>query len=333
MHPNASAKARSVEFSIDLPIGEKIIEYAKTAERCNFGYAWIGDSFDGDLFVTAARVVRETKGIKLGLGNTNPYSRHPAIIALAAATLSEISNGRIVLALGAGGPRQLEPIGIETWERPLLAVREAVVIVRLLLSGEENSYRGKIFELRNARLPFRISHKIPIYVSAIGPRMLELAGEVGDGVFIAGPPLKHIRNAIERIQKGARKSGNSPLIAIQVVYSPHMDPVHAKTAAKPVIGRMIIPDGRFRSILKEIGISDADVSNVMASLKRDPKAVANAVTDEMVEAFAIAGTPDSCVNQINEYVAAGVDHISLMPVRSLEDVAAITKDHILPKVM
>ena len=174
-------------------------------------------------FVTAARVARETGQIKLGLGNTNPYSRHPAVIALAAATLSENSNGRIVLALGAGGPGQLKPIGIETWRRPLLAVREAVAIVRLLLSGGEKTYEGKIFRMRNAQLPFEISHRIPIYVSAIGPRMLELAGEVGDGVFIAGPPLKHVRNAIDLIRKGASKSGNSPLVAIQVVYSPHLD--------------------------------------------------------------------------------------------------------------
>jgi 5,10-methylenetetrahydromethanopterin reductase len=322
-----------VEFSIDLPIGENVIEYAKTAEKSNFGYAWIADSFDGDLFVTAARIARETNRIKLGLGNANPYSRHPATIALAAATLGEISNGRIVLALGAGGPRQLTPIGIETWEKPLLAVREAVAVVRLLLSGGQSSYEGKIFRLRNAQLPFRISHKVPIYVSAIGPRMLELAGEVGDGVFIAGPPLKHIRNALDRIRKGANKSGNSPLIGIQVVYSPHMDGEHAKAAAKPVVGRMIIPDGRFRSILKEIGISDVEISNVRASLHGGPKAVADAVTDEMVQAFAIAGTPDSCVSQIKEYVAAGVDHISLMPVGSFEDAVAITKEHVLPKVM
>jgi len=322
-----------VKFSIDLPIGENIIECAKTAERSNFSHAWIGDSLDGDLFVTAACVARETTTIKLGLGNTNPYSRHPAIIALAAATLSEISNGRIVLALGAGGPRQLTPIGIETWDRPLLAVREAVAIVRLLLTGEESDYAGKIFRLRNARLPFRISHKLPIYVSAIGPRMLELAGEVGDGVFIAGPPLKHIRNALDRVREGAKKSGNSPLVGIQVVYSPHIDGEHAKAAAKPVVGRMIIPDRRFRSILKEIGISDADLSNVRASLQGGMKVVANAVTREMVEAFAIAGTPDSCANQIKEYAAAGVDHISLMPVGSFEDAVAITKEHVLPKVM
>jgi 5,10-methylenetetrahydromethanopterin reductase len=321
-----------VQFSVDLPIRENVTEYAKTAEQSGFGHAWIADGFNGDLFVTAARVARETTKIKLGLGNANPYSRHPATIALAAATLNEISKGRIILALGAGGPRQLTPIGIKTWEKPLLAVREAVAVVRLLLSGEQSSYDGKIFKLRNAQLPFRISHKVPIYVSAIGPRMLELAGEVGDGVFIAGPPLKHIRNALDRVQKGATKSGNSPLIGIQVVYSPHVDGQHAKAAAKPIVGRMIIPDERFRSVLKEIGISDAEISNVRASLKGGLKAVADAVTDEMVETFAIAGTPDSCVSQIREYVAAGVDHISLMPVGSFEDTVAITKEHVLPKV-
>jgi alkanesulfonate monooxygenase SsuD/methylene tetrahydromethanopterin reductase-like flavin-dependent oxidoreductase (luciferase family) len=111
-----------------------------------------------------------------------------------------------------------------------------------------------------------------------------------------------------------------------------MDGKHAKAAAKPIVGRMIIPDERFRSVLKEIGISDAEISNVRASLKGGLKAVADAVTDEMVETFAIAGTPDSCVSQIREYVAAGVDHISLMPVGSFEDTVAITKEHVLPKV-
>lgn len=106
----------------------------------------------------------------------------------------------------------------------------------------------------------------------------------------------------------------------------------AKTTAKPVVGRMIISDMRFRYILKEIGVSDAEISKVTASLKGDPQAIASAVTDEMVEAFAIAGTPDSCADKINEYVAAGIDHISLIPLGSFEDVAAITKRHILPKL-
>ncbi len=277
--------------------------YAKLAEDSGFGYVWITDHYNNrNAFVILTAIAKATNSVKLGTGVTNPFHVNPAVITSAIATINEISGGRAILGLGAGDKFTLRQIGIEQ-KRPLRRVREAVEVIRKLSAGEVVNYEGEEFRFEGARMNFRTS-SFPIYVGAQGPKMLRLASEIGDGVIINASHPKDVEFAIKNMNL---RDGFD--IAVCSAFSVDKNRENAVKAVKPVVA--FIVSGCPKEVLERHGIDEEVVKSVKKALneaftKGNWKAVAEAVTEDMIEAFSITGTPDEVVRRIEELERLGV---------------------------
>ncbi len=157
------------------------------------------------LGVTMTAYAMKTKKIVLGPIITDPFSRIPAMQAVAAATVNEISSGRFVFTYGAGGPG-FSDMGVER-KKPWVALKEAVEIVRGLLAGKTLDYDGEFFKLRRASIGFE-TRSVPINVASRSPKVLQAAGRVADGAVIGSYTSEEgVKYAIENIRKGAESAG------------------------------------------------------------------------------------------------------------------------------
>ncbi len=195
-----------MDFAVGIGRNEKIYElgsHAKVAEESGFAHMTVGDvqNCTRDLYVKMAMAAINTHRIKIGSGVTLPITRHPAITATAHATVDELSGGRVFLGFGTGGTS----LGFLGLKPPTLKrLREEIEFFRQYMTGDETEYNGVKMHSEWVR------HTVPIYISGEGPRSLELAGELGDGVYIMGGPPELVRWKVDHIEKGALKAGRDP---------------------------------------------------------------------------------------------------------------------------
>ncbi|PCN50283.1 5,10-methylenetetrahydromethanopterin reductase [Candidatus Geothermarchaeota archaeon ex4572_27] len=299
-----------IELVPDRPV-DKVVELAVAAEQSGLDYVWVTDHYNNrNVYVTLAAMAAATKRITLGVGVTNPYVVHPVWTASAIATLDELSGGRAVLGIGAGDRATLEGIGIK-WERPLTSVKEAVEVMRRLLAGEKVKLEGEAFKVAKAKLNYKPSRVPPIYVGAQGPKMLEVAGMVGDGVLINASNPKDFEDAIKYIKAGAEKAGRD-FSKIDVVaytcFSVDEDSAAAKEAAKPIVAFIVA--GSPSQVLSKYGITEDEANKVREAIGRgDIKGATQLVTDRMLDAFSIAGTPSEVSAKIEQLIKAGVTQV------------------------
>ena len=299
-----------MEFGIELTPNVKFYEieyYAKLAEDNGFRYVWVTDHYNNrNAFVILSVLAKTTQKVRIGTGVTNPFHMNPAVIASAIATINEISNGRTVLGIGAGDKFTLEKIGIER-KKPLTGVREAVQVIRMLLNGESVEFDGELFKFSGAKLTFNPRKGIPIYIGAQGPRMLKLASEIGDGVIINASHPKDVEFALRNIDM--RKGFD---IAVCSAFSIDKDRDRAIQSVKPVVAFIVA--GCPNEILDRHGIDDRSVNTVRITLKEafakgNWKKLEEVVTDEMVDAFSISGTPDEVIGRIEELKKLGITQL------------------------
>jgi len=285
----------------------KTLYYAIQAEKRGFEYLWITDHYNNrNVYVTLTAAAIYTNKLKFGAGVTNPYLINPVSTAQFIASIDEIAPGRAILGIGAGDKTTLESLGVEM-VRPLRAVREAVEIIRGMLSGEPLSYEGEIFKTTGAKFSFK-PRMVPIYVGAQGPKMLMLAGEIGDGVLINASHPKDIEYAVSQVRKGVEKAGKSLAdvdIAAYTSFSVHKDPAKAAKAAIPVVAFIVA--GCPPAVLERHGIAPEKAGEIREALKAgDWGRAFGLVSSEMVEAFSVCGTPDSCIERIHQLLRSGI---------------------------
>ncbi len=299
-----------MEFGIELTPNVKFYEieyYAKLAEDNGFRYVWVTDHYNNrNAFVILSVLAKITQKVKIGTGVTNPFHMNPAVIASAIATINEISNGRTVLGIGAGDKFTLEKIGIER-KKPLTGVKEAVQVIRKLLNGESVEFDGELFKFSGAKLTFNPGNGIPIYIGAQGPKMLKLASEIGDGVIINASHPKDVELALRNIDM--RKGFD---IAVCSAFSIDKDRDRAIQSVKSVVAFIVASCPN--EILDRHGIDDRSVNNVRITLrdafaKGNWKELEDVVTDEMVDAFSISGTPDEVIERIEELKKLGITQL------------------------
>ncbi|MGH7350254.1 MAG: LLM class flavin-dependent oxidoreductase, partial [Candidatus Rokuibacteriota bacterium] len=177
-----------------------VAERARAAERAGLDRLWfIEDYFQTSAFALAGAAAAVTTRIGLGLGVVNPYTRHPALLAMETATLAGIAPGRVVLGLGTGVRRWIADQMAIPAPRPLATLGECVEVLRRLWAGERVSHDGSAFSLHDVALAFKPAQaELPIVLGVKGPRALALAGAVADGVVcsIMSSPA-HVRRARE----------------------------------------------------------------------------------------------------------------------------------------
>jgi 5,10-methylenetetrahydromethanopterin reductase len=313
--------ALGVAFPLDAPL-EQIVTLAGVAEDLGYDHVWATDDrLQRDVFITLAAIAVATSRVRLGPGVTNPFSRHPALIAAAIATLDELSGGRAALGLGAGGTNH-RALGVRR-EAPVSALAETVDLIRGLLDGREITFEGRVVHTVGARLDFSpLRRHVPIYIGARGPKMLELGGAVADGVIvgnIASPA--GWRYATARIEAGAVRAGRGAQaleLAAWVYCAIDDDAEAALDAIRPKVATSLATS---RPILDELGVEPplAYQRRMEAhgwSLEQD--AVADAgreLPPEILRYFGLAGTSADCASSLRELLREfpQISQVSVVP--------------------
>jgi 5,10-methylenetetrahydromethanopterin reductase len=303
-----------VEFGIEFVPRDlywKTTFYAIQAEKIGFDHLWITDHFNNrNVYVSLAIASAYTERIKFGPGVTNPYLVHPTVTAQAVATLNEIAPGRVFCGLGAGDKTTLQMVNMKQ-TKPLTTIRESVRIIREITSGKTLEMQGAIFKISGAKLNFRVTKPIPVFIGAQGPKMLALAAEIGDGVLINASHPRDIENAMKFIREGVERAGkklDNLSISAYTSFSIASSYDKAFKAVVPVVAYIIA--GSPEIILKRHGIS-VDLANKIrnAIVHNRWKEAFSCVDNNMVEAFSICGTPETCVYKIDKLLKVGINQI------------------------
>jgi 5,10-methylenetetrahydromethanopterin reductase len=270
-----------------------------------------------DVYVSLTDLAARTTTMLLGTRVTDPFIRHPALTAVAIATLDEASGGRAILGIGAGGSG-FKQLGIER-TRPAVAVRESIELIRRLWSGEEFEFHGEIVRWNRGALEFRCRPDIPIVIAARGPHLLELSGEMADAAIVAsGVSRGGVDWARERIAKGERKAGraegSTELMHMTYVSIDRRPEVARQTVKKALVGTVVGSHPTY-DFLKANGLAiPAELFAYLESGGRAAPRIIELIPDAFVDKLAIAGTVEDCTEQLQSLLDVGIQHPLLAPI-------------------
>ncbi len=283
---------RAIEVSPEYSIG-RLVELGERAEAVGFDAVFASSHYNNrDPLIACTQIANATEEVWVGPGIVNPYETHPAVLATRLATLEEVSQGRAVCGIGPGDPTTLGNLGIER-ERPLRRTLEAFTVMRNLWAGEEVTHEGT-FETQDAALNYHALGAIPVFVGAQGPHMLRMSAKHADGVLYNGSHPDDVEWAAERVAEGLDERGSDGEgfeFAAFASVSVAEDPERAIEAARPPVAYIVA--GAPEPVLARHGI-DANYAKMMGSAIAEGAYIDafQAVTEDMIEAFCVAGTPE-----------------------------------------
>jgi F420-dependent oxidoreductase-like protein len=288
----------------------ELIECVRAADACGYDSFWMPEAWETDAFSLLAELAAKTKRIGLATGIVNVFSRSPALIAMSAATLDEISGGRFRLGLGTSGARVIEDLHGIPFRKPITRLNEAIQIIRLLLAGDRVDFDGECFKLKRFKLGFKpVRSEIPIYVAALSPQSLRRFGRIADGWLPTHWPLERLGDGIKEIHAGASEAGRDPAeieIAPFVNVVVDNDVEAARKVARVPLAYYIGGMGDFyRASLARLGYQEEAnrIQELWQSGKR--KGAISAVTDNMVDAIAVCGSLDKCRDRLDQMPVYG----------------------------
>lgn len=309
------------------------LDLARLADRLGLASLWFAENpFTRGALPAASVCALATGRLAIGIGVVNPYNRHPTLIAMEAGALDELSQGRVRLGIGSGIGAAVRRMGLG-YERPLTAVREAIHIVRALLRGERVTHRGRVFSVDEARLGYvPLRPDMPILMAAMGDRGIALCGEIADGLIVSNMcPIGYTVRAAEIVRQAAANSGRPvPELVQYVPCLPGHNRAEIDRNAKRALADMLTafwptaepwPPWR-ETIIAQSGIARAEVAAALSRLRRGEPA-SRVLDERYVEAFAIVGTAEECLEQASAYRRAGIDELvlSLIGPRPKDDLA------------
>ncbi len=282
---------------------------------------WFAENaFGRGILPTAAACAVATRHIRIGAGVFNPFSRHPTMMAMEAGALDELSGGRASIGVGAGIGAQVRKIGHDP-EKPLPALRDTLSILRALLDGETVDYQGARFSAHGVKLDHKPRAGIQILLAGRGDLTVKLAGRMADGLIVSNMcSTGYSKRAAALADQSRREAGRANTIEI-VQYLPcavDTNRDRAIVAAMRAVGAMVpnywglaekINSARI-GLTAETGISTDDFARAAARLRAGDDAI-TVLDERFVDAFAIAGSPEDCVNAAARFRAAGVTELAL----------------------
>lgn len=304
--------------------GPELKEYGRLAEDNGFTSLWVTERyFHEETFSLLGFLAAATQRIKLGVGVVNPYTRNPALLAMAGATLDRLSGGRFLLGLGRSESQVIQDkIGIP-YGNSRAALRETVQHLRNLFAGARVTAQEGRYKLGNVRLAtIPIQATLPLYLSGIGRKGLRLIGEIADGAVLnAYVPSSYVRYAVKEIRDAATAAGRNPQaidITCMLVVRLTDDPASLYPTLKQRLVRLLEEPHVGEILLDKGGFDPSILPALRTTIKQEgEKAAVGFISDAMVEAFYVVGPADYCKARIEEYRHAGVNEPLLLP--RLED--------------
>lgn len=300
--------------------GPELAGYGRMAEDSGFDSLWVTERyFHEETSSMLGYLAATTERIRLGVGVVNPFTRSPALLGMGAATLDRLSGGRMMLGLGRSDADVIHGrMGID-YRTPLARLRGTVGALRSMWDGDRVSTEYAGVRLTNVGLAIHpMQERLPIYLAAIGPRALRLAGEVADGVLLnAYAPVEYIRWAAGVVRESAEAAGRDPasidvtcmLIVRLTDYPDAMVP-----SLQERVARLIAEPYTGEALLEHGGFDPAILGPVRQHIESgDEAGAARYVSGELARACYLLGDASECRRRIQEYIDAGVDIPLLLP--------------------
>jgi alkanesulfonate monooxygenase SsuD/methylene tetrahydromethanopterin reductase-like flavin-dependent oxidoreductase (luciferase family) len=313
---------------------EQIPSLAWAAERAGFSELWTVEDYFyyGGLTATAAALANTTS-IPVGFGITSALVRHPAVLAMEVATLERLYPGRVWPGVGLGV--FVEKMGFRP-ASPLTAVRDATTILRDLLAGKTVDHSGA-FTVDGVQLAYPPAAVPPIYAGVLGPKMLQMAGEVADGIVASAlSSVAYVRWLRQQVRTGRQAAGRAGegRVVTYAMYAVDSDAQAAKDSLRPLVAFYLsaLPSA---SLFEVYGIRP-QVEDLCARGGADAAAlIASEMPDEWLDDLVIAGEPDECTAKIRALLEAGSDSVCLYPVAPdrAADMVELTAKEVIPQLV
>ncbi len=299
------------------PGPREIVDCVKSAETLGYESAWVAEGHGGEQFAVLAACAVETSNIRLGTGISSVFVRTMPTIAMAAATVDDLSAGRFILGLGSSHKVQVEPEHGVAYGKPLTRVRETVAAIRTLLREGRVHFAGETVRIEHFDLWFTPRRaEIPIYVSAVFPKMVALCGEIADGVLLTRSTLSTAASVRQHLREGAQRAGrDASRITVAALLPTAVGETRREALAllRPGLAFYAGFFPRYNRMMAEHGFAAEAAAIREAWARGDRAAAERAVSDALIDATSVAGTPEECRERVAAYRQSGIDLPILSP--------------------
>ncbi len=299
----------NLALSLPVPAGAPAsVEWAQRAEQLGYESVWIAETGGPDPFVLAGVVAQLTNKMRIGIAVSPVYIRTPATIAAASGTVAQLAPGRFILGLGSSSHAMIENWHGLAFAKPVTRVRETVTVVRAMLAGERLKFDGKTLRTSNYRLLAPPPAPVPIYVGALRPPMLEVAGEIGDGVVVNLFPSSALPRMLEHVRAGAARVGKDGA-SMEVVCRHQIVVTDDKAATREMLRSMFtgyFATPVYNKFAAWYGFEEEAEQIARGYQTGDRELTRKGMSDRLIDGIAIFGSLEECKERIAEFVAAGV---------------------------
>src|SRR5271154_13144 len=308
---------------------EDQLNIVQEAERLGYDSVWAAEAYGSDTATVLAWLAGQTSKIRLGSGIFQMPGRSPAMTAMTAATIDQLSNGRMILGIGSSGPQGAEGWHGQRFAKQLQRTREYVAVLRMALARERVEFHGETLELPLPDGPGKalkltispVQERIPIYLAAIGPKNTALAGEIADGWIPTLFSPEHVSEFRPLLEEGAQRSGKSlddfdiaPTVNVFVTD----DLAQGRDAMRPFIALYVGGMGSrkqnfYNQVVQRYGFADdaKRIQDLYLEGKREDAMAA--IPDKLIDTVSICGPKDHVRERLAVYRAAGVGTLGITP--------------------
>lgn len=317
---------KNVRLGITMPLGSAADAAALTAHAVARGCEeiWMAEVNGGDAYALAGALAALHPGVRIGTAVTPAQTRAPFVHAMAAMTLNQLTGGNFILGLGLSSPNIVAQWCGLPFDKPLARMRDHVLALRGLLSGQKTDYDGETLRVQRARLGGAIIDEVPIYLGALNRKMLRLTGALCDGVILNMVPEHALPQVLSEVRAGAEEAGRDPG-ALEVISRLHILMTDEVDAARDLVRAVFGPYAAtpgYNRFFRSIGFEEEGRRIAECFAAKDREGVAAAVTPALCDAMAIIGGPELVRRRLRAYAEAGVDVCVLNPIGDPDGVRA-----------
>jgi len=321
---------KNVRLGMTLPLGsaDHALRLARAAVDRGYEEVWMAEVNGGDSYSLCAAIAAGLPGVRVGTAVVPAQTRTPMVHAMSAMTLSQMSNGNFILGIGLSSPNIVRDWAGQRYERPLTTMREHVEALRQMLSGQKTTYDGKTLSVKGFRLGGKPVGDVPIYLGALNPGMLRLAGALCDGVCLNMVPESALPKVLGEVRRGAEDAGKDPS-DLEVIARLHVvradEPAMGRNLIRTVFGAYAATPG-YNKCFEWIGFEDEARQIREAYAKGDRAGVAAGVSDRLCDAMAVVGTRETVRSRVRAYAEAGIDVCVINPIADASGVVQVLDD-------
>ncbi len=289
-----------------------VLRAAQLADDLGYHSIWIPEAWAYEQFQLLTEIALNTKKLKLATGIVNIFSRSAALIAMSAATLDEISGGRVILGLGTSGKLVVENLHGVKYQKPLTRMKESIQILRTLWRGERlTPGLSTLFPVRHFKLEMTpVRSNIPIYIAALQEKAIRQIGALADGWVPTFWPYRHFRTGLRWIADGAREANRDPA-AIELAPFVGIVPLEDREAARAMLKSTVAfyiggMGTYYYEMFCRFGFAETATRVRDLYVQGRRSEAMSAVEDTLIDAIAITGPPQHCREQMAEWKKEGV---------------------------